>query len=35
MSHLTRIFLDFETAALRGIHDAYDWHQRTWTPSRT
>lgn len=30
MSHLTRIFLDFETAALRGIHDAYDWHQRTW-----
>ena len=30
MTHLTRIFLDYETAALRGIHDAYDWHQRTW-----
>jgi CRISPR system Cascade subunit CasE len=30
MSHLTRIFLDYETAALRGLHDAYDWHQRTW-----
>ena len=30
MSHLTRVFLDYETAALRGIHDAYDWHQRAW-----
>ena len=30
MSHLTRIFLDYETAVLRGIHDAYDWHQRAW-----
>lgn len=30
MSHLTRVFLDHETAALRGIHDAYDWHQRVW-----
>lgn len=28
--HLTRIFLDYETAALRGIHDAYDWHQCAW-----
>lgn len=28
--HLTRVFLDYETAALRGIHDAYDWHQRAW-----
>ena len=28
--HLTRVFLDRETAALRGIHDAYDWHQRAW-----
>jgi CRISPR system Cascade subunit CasE len=30
MSHLTRVFLDYETAALRGVHDAYDWHQRAW-----
>lgn len=30
MSHLTRVFLDYETAALRDIHDAYDWHQRVW-----
>jgi len=30
MSHLARIFLDYEMAALRGIHDAYDWHQRAW-----
>lgn len=28
--NLTRVFLDYETAALRGIHDAYDWHQRVW-----
>lgn len=30
MSHLTRIFLDYEMAVLRGIHDSYDWHQRAW-----
>src|SRR5438046_713570 len=28
--NLTRVFLDYETAALRSIHDAYDWHQRAW-----
>jgi len=30
MSYLTRVFLDYETAAMRHIHDAYDWHQRVW-----
>jgi CRISPR system Cascade subunit CasE len=30
MNHLTRVLLDYETAALRGIHDAYDWHQHAW-----
>lgn len=30
MSHLARVFLEYETAALLQIHDAYDWHQRAW-----
>ena len=30
MNYLTRVFLDYETAAMRHIHDAYDWHQRVW-----
>ncbi len=30
MSYLTRVFLDYETVAMRRIHDAYDWHQRVW-----
>jgi CRISPR system Cascade subunit CasE len=30
MSYLTRVFLDYEAAAMRRIHDAYDWHQRVW-----
>lgn len=30
MNYLTRVFLDYETAAIRHIHDAYDWHQRVW-----
>lgn len=30
MSYLTRVFLDYETAAMRRIHDAYDWHQAVW-----
>lgn len=30
MNYLTRVFVDYETAAMRRIHDAYDWHQRVW-----
>lgn len=30
MNHLTRVFLDYETAAMRRLHDAYDWHQAVW-----
>lgn len=30
MNYLTRVFLDYETAAMRRIHDAYDWHQAVW-----
>ncbi|MFC7338391.1 type I-E CRISPR-associated protein Cas6/Cse3/CasE [Haloferula chungangensis] len=28
--HLARIVLPYETAAKRGIHDPYHWHQRAW-----
>lgn len=28
--HLARIILPYETAAKRGIHDPYHWHQRAW-----
>lgn len=30
MSYLTRVFVDYETAAMRCLHDAYDWHQAVW-----
>ena len=30
MRYLTRIFLDYEAAAMHRIHDVYDWHQRVW-----
>lgn len=30
MSFLTQAFLDYETAARRGLRDVYDWHQLAW-----
>ena len=30
MNYLTRVFLDYETAAMRRLHDVYDWHQAVW-----
>lgn len=30
MSFLTQAYLDYDTAARRGLRDVYDWHQLAW-----